>query len=151
MTPRSPSARALRCAVPVIAAALAGCGAGDTALRASTTTVPTPTPPPSTVLKLRAPKSGSQPFHFNTRRLTAKAGRIRIQFTNEDDGAGHNVRIQTGGKCCFGPHAKDLGGTDTITHGTITAEINLKPGKYWFLCAPLNHWSAGMYGRLIVR
>jgi plastocyanin len=149
MTLRTPSARASGCAV-LLAATLAGCGEDKTEPSAGTTATTKPAPP-STVLKLRAPESGSKPFHFDTKRLTAKPGRIRIELTNEDLGEGHNVRIQTGRKCCFGPDAKDLGGTETISHGTTSADLDLKPGKYWFLCAPITHWSVGMKGRLIVR
>jgi plastocyanin len=148
MTPRAPSVRASGYAV-LLAAAIAGCSQDTTEPNAGTTAKTKPSPP-ATVLKLRAPESGSKPFLFDTKRLTAKPGRIRIEFTNEDLGEGHNVRIQTGRKCCFGSDAKDLGGTETISHGTTSADLDLKPGKYWFLCAPITHWSEGMKGRLIV-
>lgn len=109
---------------------------------------------PGTVLKI---KNTSTPgnWSFDKRRLTAKAGRVTIEFNNPGD-LGHNVRIQTGKKCCFGPGHKDLGGTPVIgglsedAGMTATATLNLKPGQYWFLCAIPGHWQAGQRGRLII-
>ena len=65
---------------------------------------------------------------------------------------GHNIRIQTGRKCCFGNGATDLGGTQTAQPGqTLKATVNLKPGRYFFLCSFTSHWGDGMWGRLTVR
>ncbi len=127
-------------ALPVVA--LGACGSGeDEAERA-------------TVLRLTDTSTPGN-WSFDKKSLTAKAGKVTIELHNPSD-LGHNVRVQTGKKCCFGRGSKDLGGTQVIgrTLGkgqTIArATIDLKPGKYWFLCANPGHWQAGQVGRLVV-
>ena len=94
-------------------------------------------------------------WSFDKKRLTAKAGKVTLVLSNPSD-LGHNVRIQTGKKCCFGPDAEDIGGTKVIggltddAGKTTTATVNLKPGRYWFLCAIAGHWQAGQQGSLVV-
>lgn len=51
-------------------------------------------------------------WSFDTKRLTAKPGKVTIELHNAS-GLGHNVRVHTG-KCCFKPGYKDLGGTEVI-------------------------------------
>ena len=76
-------------------------------------------------------------------------------FHNPSD-LGHNVRVQTGKRCCFGRDSKDLGGTRVIgglsNDGgqTVRATLDLKPGRYWFFCANAGHWQAGQRGTLVV-
>jgi plastocyanin len=106
-----------------------------------------------TLLKIR---DTSRPgnWDFDTHRLTAKAGKVTIQFHN-DSGLGHNVRVHTG-KCCFKPGYKDVGGTDVIgavdsdKRDTVRATLDLKPGTYTFLCPIAGHFQAGQHGTLIV-
>jgi hypothetical protein len=93
------------------------------------------------------PTPGGAPFHFNTSRLNAKAGRIQIRLTNAG-AAGHIVRIQSGQSCCFHGN-KDLGGTQTVDPGqTTTGFVTLKPGRYFFLDPWGGFWRA--YGVLTV-
>ena len=94
-------------------------------------------------------------WSFDKKRLTAKAGRVTLVFHNPSD-LGHNVRVQSGDKCCFRPDSKDLGGTRVIgalgNDGgkTARATLDLKAGRYWFLCANPGHWQAGQRGSLVV-
>ena len=136
-----------RAAVAVTALLAAGCGADDKPAR----TPASAAEPAGQVLRLTAPPSGSGRFHFDRRRLDAAAGRVTFEMVNRDRW-GHNVRIQTGRKCCFGTGATDLGGTDTAQPGqTFKATVNLKPGRYFFLCSITSHWGEGMWGRLTVQ
>ena len=136
-----------RAVVAVTALLAAGCGAEEEPARA-----PAPEAKPAApVLTLTAPPSGSGRFHYDRRRLEAPAGPVTFAIVNRDRW-GHNVRIQTGRKCCFGESAKDLGGTDTAQPGqTFKATVKLEPGRYFFLCSITSHWGDGMWGRLTVR
>lgn len=88
-------------------------------------------------------------IEFDKKRLTARAGRITFELINEKR-KGHNIRIQTGGKCCFRPGSKDVGGTRTIGTGRTRAVVDLEPGVYTYLCSAGGHWHT-QYGTLVVR
>ena len=96
-----------------------------------------------------APPSRGGRFRFRPRRLEAQAGRIVVRFINREAYA-HNVRIHTGETCCYEPGSRELGGTDTIRAGSISAAVELKPGNYVFMCSIGDHWSQGMSGELKV-
>jgi Copper binding proteins, plastocyanin/azurin family len=136
-----------RAVVAVTALLVAGCGAEEEPARA-----PARDPKPAgPVLTLTAPPSGSGRFHFDRRRLEAPAGPITFEMVNRDRW-GHNIRIQTGRKCCFDEGHADLGGTETAQPGqTLRATVKLEPGRYFFVCAFTSHWGDGMWGRLRVR
>jgi plastocyanin len=112
------------------AVALAGCGsaAAATAPAAHTQT-----------LKLTADPHGA--LRFNTTRLTANAGKIKIVLTNPK-GAGmpHGIAIQ-------GHGSSPVVGAGKTT--SVTA--SLKKGRYTFLCPVPGHAAAGMKGTLTVR
>jgi uncharacterized cupredoxin-like copper-binding protein len=136
-----------RAIVALTALLVAGCGADDEPVRAPTQDAK----PAGPVLTLTAPPSGSGRFRFDRRRLEAPAGPITFEMVNRDRW-GHNIRIQTGRKCCFDEGHVDLGGTETAQPGqTLRATVNLKPGRYFFVCAFTSHWGDGMWGRLTVR
>jgi uncharacterized cupredoxin-like copper-binding protein len=125
----------------------AGCGDEQ---KAQTTPAPAERPA-GTVLTLTAPPSGTGRFHYDRRRLEAPAGPVTFEMVNRDRW-GHNIRIQTGSKCCFDEGHVDLGGTETAQPGqTLKATVKLKPGRYFFVCAFPSHWGGGMWGRLTVR
>jgi plastocyanin len=86
---------------------------------------------------------------FDKQRLSAKAGRIAFELTN-DKRKGHNIRIHTGDTCCFGPGSKDIGGTRTIGTGRTRAVLDLKPGTYTYLCSTGGYWRTA-HGTLVVR
>ena len=88
-------------------------------------------------------------IEFDTKRLTAPAGRIALVLINEKR-KGHNIRIQTGDACCFRPGSHDIGGTPTIGTGRTRAVLDLAPGVYTYLCSAGGHWHR-QHGTLIVR
>jgi plastocyanin len=136
-----------RAVVVATALLVAGCGASEEPARSPAKSAATPAGP---VLTLTAPPSGSGRFHYDRRRLEAPAGPVTFAIVNRDRW-GHNVRIQTGRKCCFGEDAKDLGGTETAQPGqTLKATVELEPGRYFFVCSFTSHWGDGMWGRLTV-
>jgi len=136
-----------RAVVALTALFVAGCGGEKEAARAPAPAA-TPTGP---VLTVTAPPSGSGRFHYDRRRLEAPAGPVTFAIVNRDRW-GHNIRIQTGRKCCFDDGHVDLGGTDTAQPGqTLKATVKLEPGRYFFVCAFPSHWGDGMWGRLTVR
>jgi plastocyanin len=136
-------------AIGLLSATTVGCGeAGDAPERSASTQPPGPQAA-TTRVHVVAPPSRGGPFRFRPRRLEAPAGRIVIQFVNRESYA-HNVRIQTGPTCCYEPGYKELGGTDTIRAGSTSATVELKPGRYIFMCSIGDHWSQGMSGVLTV-
>jgi uncharacterized cupredoxin-like copper-binding protein len=106
-----------------------------------------------TVLKV-SDTSKPGKWSFDKHRLTAKAGRVTIEFHNAS-GLGHNVRVHTG-KCCFKPGHKDLGGTTVIgatdmdKRTTVRGTLQLEPGTYTFLCSIPGHYQSGQHGALVV-
>ena len=44
-----------------------------------------------------------------------------------------------------------IGKTETITEGSDSTEVELKPGTYHFYCTVPGHREAGMEGTLIVK
>jgi nitrite reductase (NO-forming) len=92
----------------------------------------------SSIVKLTALASG---LKFNTKVLHARAGKIKVVFTNLST-LHHNVRIESG--------ENELGGTKTIGKGTAIAYVTLKKGSYNFYCSVPGHEDAGMHGTLIV-
>jgi plastocyanin len=107
----------------------------------------------ATVLRIKDTSTPGD-WSFDTKRLTAKAGKVTIELHN-DSGLGHNVRVHSGG-CCFKPGYKDLGGTEVIgatgfdKRNTVRATLDLEPGTYTFLCSIPGHFQAGQHGTLVV-
>lgn len=92
-----------------------------------------------TTLKLSADTSA---LAFDTTELTAKPGKVTIDFTNPSPIA-HNVVIEENGK--------ELAGFEPIAEGEETVSADLKPGTYTFLCTVPGHAEAGMEGALVVK
>lgn len=118
-------------ATAMSAALLAACGATD-----------------EQVLKLSV-ETKSGVVRFDKERLSAKAGEIAFELTN-DRRKGHNIRIHTGDACCFGKGSKDIGGTQTIGAGRTRVVLDLKPGTYTYLCSTGGYWRT-QHGTLVVR
>jgi plastocyanin len=157
-------ARAKKHSLPTLSAvglaigllALAGCGSSsNTTSSATTASTPATTPattssaatttsttaPASSSLSLEANREGQ--LAFNTKALTASAGKVSIAFTNMSPLA-HNVTIEaTGGKI--------LGATPTFQGGTKTLTLTLAAGTYKFFCSVPGHRAAGMEGTLTVK
>jgi plastocyanin len=92
-------------------------------------------------LAIAADPSGA--LKFTTTSLSAKPGKVTIQFTNSSS-LPHNLTIQQG---TSGPV---VGGTPTFQGGTKTLTVTLKPGTYTFFCTVPGHRAAGMQGTLTV-
>ena len=94
---------------------------------------------PASALKLAADPTGL--LSYDTKQLSAKAGRVTITFTNAAS-LEHNVTIAQG--------STQLGATPTFGGGTRTLTLNLKPGTYTFYCSVPGHRQSGMEGTLHV-
>lgn len=121
----------------VAALALAACGGDDDGEE------PRATSPPAgagTAVQIAADPSGA--LKYATTTLTAKAGEVRFEFTN-DAPVGHDFVIEQDGE--------KVAGTDVITHSSTTLETELEAGEYAFYCSVAGHREAGMEGKLTVR
>lgn len=107
-------------------------------------TTGTPAPPSSpaaaaTTLKIAANPAGQ--LAYTTRQLSAKAGKVTIDFSNSSP-VEHDVAIAQGSSV--------VGQTPVFTGGTKTLTVTLKPGTYSFYCTVPGHRQAGMEGKLTV-
>ncbi len=113
--------------------------AESTATTESTTTA---SPAPSgAALSLEANPEGQ--LKYNTSSLTAKAGKVAIDFKNMSPIA-HNVTVESSG-------GGTVGATETFQGGSKTVTLNLKPGTYKFYCSVPGHRQSGMEGTLVVK
>jgi plastocyanin len=80
---------------------------------------------------------------YNTTSLTAKAGKVSIDFTNMAPES-HNVTVESAS-------GEKVGATPTFQGGSKTLSVNLKPGTYKFFCSVPGHRMAGMEGTLTVK
>jgi plastocyanin len=80
---------------------------------------------------------------FEEESATAKAGKVTINFTNSSP-VPHDVKIES-------ESGEEIGGTEIVSEGTESAEVNLKPGTYTFFCSVPGHRQAGMEGTLTVK
>jgi plastocyanin len=92
----------------------------------------------SSTLAIAADPGGA--LKFTQTKLTAKAGKVTIDFTNQSK-IPHGVVI-TGN----GVNAK----TKIVTGGSASATATLKAGTYTFYCPVPGHRQAGMQGTLTV-
>jgi plastocyanin len=145
--------------------ALAGCGSSSSsssssaAAPASEATTPaesSPTTSSTPATTAPAPASGSEggaqalalsanpegQLKYNTTSLTAKAGKVSIDFTNSAP-LSHNVTVATSSGTV-------VGATPTFQGGSKTLSLTLKPGTYTFYCSVPGHRMAGMEGKLTV-
>jgi plastocyanin len=79
---------------------------------------------------------------FNTKKLTAKAGKVTIDFKNPAP-IPHNVVILKDGK--------ELAGFEPIAEGEESETAELEAGTYTFICSVPGHAQAGMEGTLTVK
>jgi uncharacterized cupredoxin-like copper-binding protein len=141
------------------ALALAACGGSSSSSSASSATSSAPASS-STATTSSAPASSASggggggstisqaadpggQLKFTQTSLSAKAGSVSIQFTN-DSSLPHNLTIQQG---TSGP---TVGATPTFAGGKKTLVVKLKPGTYTFYCSVPGHRQAGMQGTLTV-
>jgi plastocyanin len=126
------------------AAATTSPAATSSATTSPTATTGTPAPPSSpaaasTSLTLAANPEGQ--LSYNTKQLSAKAGKVTITMTNMAPEE-HNVTVAQGSTV--------LGATPTFQGGSKTLTLNLKPGTYTFYCSVPGHRQGGMEGTLTV-
>lgn len=93
----------------------------------------------STTLDLAADPAA---LAFDQTELTAKAGKVTIDFTNPS-AIPHNVVIEEDGE--------ELAGFEPIAEGEESVSADLKPGTYTFFCSVTGHRQAGMEGTLTVK
>ena len=82
-------------------------------------------------------------LEYNTKSLSASAGKVSIDFTNNSP-VGHNVTIESSS-------GETVAATPTFTGGSKTISATLKPGTYKFFCSVPGHRQAGMEGTLTVK
>jgi plastocyanin len=80
---------------------------------------------------------------FTTTEATAKAGKVTLNFTNSSP-VPHDVKIEDSS-------GQEVGGTEVISEGSDSAEVELKPGTYTYYCSIPGHREAGMEGTLTVK
>jgi len=114
--------------------------AGTTTTSAATTTATTAAPGGGTVLKLAA---NPTQIAYDTKALSAKAGKVTIDFTNPST-VTHDV-------CLTGSSGQQIGCSQTISQGSTSLSQQLKSGKYTFFCSVDGHAAAGMKGTLTVK
>jgi plastocyanin len=95
----------------------------------------------SSSVSLEADPEGQ--LKFNTTTLSAKAGKVTVNFKNSSP-VGHNVTIESSS-------GSTVGAIETFSGGTKTLTANLKPGTYKFFCSVPGHRQAGMEGTLTVK
>jgi plastocyanin len=144
-----------------VAMALPGCGSSSSSSTTSSASAPTSapaalatssssssTPAPAAsseaggqTLKLASDPAGQ--LKFDASSLTAKAGKVTIDFTNTAS-LSHNVTVVSA-------PGSVVGETPTFEGGSKTLSLNLKPGTYKFYCSVPGHRQAGMEGTLTVQ
>jgi plastocyanin len=103
------------------------------------TPAPASSPAAATTLKLAANPAGQ--LAYDTKQLSAKAGKVTIDMTNTSP-IEHDVAVAQGSKV--------VGQTPVFTGGSKSVTLNLKPGTYKFYCTVPGHRQAGMEGTLTV-
>ncbi|HST55641.1 MAG TPA: plastocyanin/azurin family copper-binding protein [Solirubrobacteraceae bacterium] len=90
------------------------------------------------LIKLAADPGGQ--LKYDTTSLTAKAGKVTIEFTNASP-VPHDVSVSGNGVS---------GATPQFSGGSKSLSLNLKAGTYKFFCSVPGHEQAGMQGTLTV-
>jgi plastocyanin len=136
--------------------ALAGCGSSSyssssasTAAQApatssakSATPAPTPASESGGASKVSLEANPEGQLAYNTKSLTAKAGKVTVAFTNSSS-LSHNVTIESSS-------GQSVGATPTFSGGSKSLSADLKPGTYKFFCSVPGHRQAGMEGTITV-
>lgn len=144
-------------AMAITLLALAGCGSSSKTSTTPSTSTPTTTAATPTTTTKSASSTAPSSFAsglsleansegqlaYNTKSLSAKAGKVSIAFTNNAS-LEHNVTIESSS-------GQVLGGTPSFSGGSKTLTLNLKPGTYKFFCSVPGHRQAGMEGTLVVK
>jgi plastocyanin len=92
-------------------------------------------------LKFEADPNGE--LAYTTDHMTAKAGKVTIDFTNPQ-GLAHNVAIENS-------KGEEIASVEPLADGSDTTTADLKPGTYHYFCTVPGHREAGMEGTLVVK
>ncbi|HEX3801730.1 MAG TPA: plastocyanin/azurin family copper-binding protein [Solirubrobacteraceae bacterium] len=122
-----------------VSASTSTAATSTTAPSAATTPTTATTAVPAGAIPISAPADGK--IMFNTKTLTAPAGKDTFAFTNES-AVGHNFTILKNGKV--------IGATPTFTGGVRLLTVTLAAGTYTFECTVPGHAQLGMKGTLTV-
>jgi plastocyanin len=95
----------------------------------------------STTLSLAADPANQ--LKYDKTSLTAPAGAVKIDFTNQSQ-TSHNVTIVDAG-------GTKVASTPTIVGSSTTLSVNLKAGIYTYYCSVDSHRQFGMKGTLTVQ
>jgi plastocyanin len=82
-------------------------------------------------------------LEFSSKEAEAKAGKVKVEFTNEQ-AIPHDVAIEDSS-------GKVLGEAELVAEGSSSTEVELKPGTYTYFCTVPGHREAGMEGTLTVK
>jgi plastocyanin len=143
--------------------ALAGCGSSSSSTSSATpapasTPATTATTPATTATTTSTPATSggtgaAEPIavaanpegllKFDATSLSAKAGKVTINFTNSAS-LEHNITIASASGAV-------VGATPTFAGGSKTLTVDLKPGVYKFYCSVPGHRQGGMEGTLTVK
>ena len=99
-------------------------------------------PATSSASTVRLAPKGDQ-LLFDTNQLSAKAGKLTVDFTN-NSAIAHDVVVSDQAN-------KVLGQTPVFDGGTKSFDVTLKPGTYTYYCSVPGHRQAGMQGTLTVK
>ena len=144
-----PNRTAFAISATIMVIALSACGGSSSKsstpsapATSSTASVSTPSSTAAGALTIAADPSGQ--LKFTKSSLTAKAGKVTIEFTNNAP-LRHNLTVQEG------TSGRVVGATPTFEGGTKSLVLSLKPGTYTFYCSVPGHRDGGMRGTLTVR
>ena len=152
-----PKLSSVTAGMTVAALALAGCG-GSSSSSSSSTAAPSSSSATSSAASSSAATGGVAPtggvqsiaadpngtLAYTKKTLTAKAGTVKIAFTNHSP-LSHNLTIQKG------TSGATVGATPTFQGATKVLSVKLAPGTYTFFCSVPGHRMAGMVGTLTVK
>jgi plastocyanin len=117
-------------AIAAVAIIAAGCGGGDNGSQSAGG---------GQKVALSAPADGRT--KFEPAKLTAKAGKVTIDFDNPSS-VPHAVTLEGDGVDAS---------SGTVTNAKTSVTADLKPGTYEYYCPVSDHHEEGMEGRLTVR
>lgn len=95
----------------------------------------------ASTLKFEADPNGE--LAYTTEHVTAKAGKVTIDFTNPQ-ALSHDVAIESA-------NGEEVAATEPVASGSDSTTATLKPGTYHFFCTIPGHREAGMEGTLTVK
>jgi plastocyanin len=149
-----PRISALVLSAATLALGLAACG-GSSGTSSSTSSAAAPAPSTSSSTPAAGTGGGgagssisesadpSGALKFTKGSLTAKTGKVTIDFTNKSS-LPHNMTVQQGN------NGSVIGATPTFSGAAKKLTVTLKPGTYTFYCSVPGHRQAGMQGTLTV-